>query len=45
MICGSIPDAESDGGLEWKNFGDLNSCAISFEPTAFPLKVSILPLD
>jgi len=30
MICGSKPDAESDGGLEWKNFGDLNSCATSF---------------
>jgi hypothetical protein len=30
---------------QWKNFGDLNSCAVSPEPAAFQLKIRILPFD
>jgi hypothetical protein len=45
VIWGSRPDAESDAGLGWKNFGESNSCAMSCEPTAFPLRVTILPFD
>lgn len=41
-ISGSTPDAESDESLAWKNFGELNSCAISFEPITAKITSSII---
>lgn len=42
-MSGSTPDAESEGALEWKNFGEVKFSAISDEPIGLPFKLTMFP--